>query len=102
MRRGEIWRYAPTLSDGTPFPRRMTVVLVSDSAVITSRYRWLQVVPLRDADPGHVLATLTEHGWADTLKLHRAYRPWLTQHLGMLSPEETESLDARLRATLSL
>ncbi|MEV6322312.1 MULTISPECIES: hypothetical protein [Nocardia] len=102
MRRGEIWRYAPTLSDGTPFPRRMTVVLVSDSAVITSRYPWLHVVPLRDADPGHVLATKTEHGWADTLELHRAYRPWLSEYLDVLTPSETESLDARLRATLSL
>ncbi|MFR9751575.1 hypothetical protein ACL02S_11115 [Nocardia sp. 004] len=102
MRRGEIWRYAPTLSDGTPFPRRMTVVLVSDSAMITARYRWLHVIPLREHDPGHVLATRTEHGWADALELYRAYRPWLTEYRGMLSPVETESLDARLRATLSL
>ncbi|WP_338773169.1 hypothetical protein V7968_16945 [Nocardia vulneris] len=102
MRRGQIWRYSPALSDGTPLPRRMTVVLVSDSAVITSPYRWLHVVPLREADPGHVLATYTEHGWADTLELHRAYRPWLAEHLGELTAAECESLDARLRATLSL
>ncbi|MEU4342785.1 hypothetical protein AB0H00_16175 [Nocardia sp. NPDC023852] len=102
MKRGEVWRYSPTLRDGALFPRRPTVVLVSDSAVITSHYRWLHVVPLRDADPGHVLATRTEHGWADTLELLRAYRPWLTEQLGVLTAAETESLDARLRATLSL
>ncbi|MET8776452.1 hypothetical protein AB0H49_15575 [Nocardia sp. NPDC050713] len=102
MRRGEIWSYAPTLSDGTPFPRRSTVVLVSDPAVITSPYRWLHVVPVIATDPGHVLGVYTEHGWADALELHRAYRPWLAEKLGKLTAAETESLDASLRATLSL
>jgi hypothetical protein len=102
MRRGEIWRYAPTLSDGTPFPRHTRVVLVSDCAVITAPYRWLSAVPIVDADPGHVLATETAHGWADALELHRIYRPWLTTCLGELTSAETDSLDARLRATLSL
>ncbi|MEV6430603.1 hypothetical protein [Nocardia sp. NPDC051463] len=102
MRRGEIWRYAPTLRDGTPFPRQTRVVLVSDTAVMTSPNRWLSAVPLMDDDPGHVLAAETAHGWADALELHRIYRPWLAEHLGELTPTETESLDARLRATLSL
>ncbi|BAD56212.1 MULTISPECIES: hypothetical protein [Nocardia] len=102
MRRGEIWSYTPTLRDGTPFPRRSTVVLVSDPAVIASPYRWVHVVPVVAEDPGHVLGVYTDHGWVDAMRLHRAYRPWLSAPVGRLTPAETESLDASLRATLSL
>ncbi|HLS78705.1 MAG TPA: hypothetical protein VK083_18140 [Nocardia sp.] len=102
MKRGEIWTYTPALSDGTPLPRRSTVVLVSDPAVIGSPYRWVHVVPVVQNDPGHVLGVYTDYGWVDALELHRAYRPWLSTHVGMLTAEETEALDASLRATLSL
>src|SRR5690606_11666193 len=102
MRRGEIWTYTPALSDGTPLPRRSTVVLVSDPAVIGSPYRWVHEVPVVQNDPGHVLGVYTDYGWVDALELHRAYRPWLSTHVGMLTAEETEALDASLRATLSL
>lgn len=102
MRRGQVWRHAPTLRDGTPSPRHAIVVLVSDPAVIASPYRWLHVVPLTDDDPGHVLASSTTHGWADTLELHRVYRPWLTDQLGTVTTDELDAIDTRLRATLGL
>ncbi|QIS13118.1 hypothetical protein [Nocardia arthritidis] len=102
MKRGQVWHYSPALPDGTPSPRQSTVVLVSDPAVITSPYRWLHAVPLVDADPGHVLAVETSHGWADALELHRVYREWLTEQSGELTDVEADSLDARLRATLSI
>lgn len=102
MRRGEVWRHTPTMRDGTRSPREQSVVVVSDPAVITSIYRWLHVVPLAASDPGHVLATQTEHGWADALELHRAYRPWLTEPLGEVTDDEMASLEAYLRAGLGL
>ncbi|MBB5917609.1 mRNA-degrading endonuclease toxin of MazEF toxin-antitoxin module [Nocardia transvalensis] len=102
MRRGEVWRYAPVLPDGTPAPRRTTVVVVSDPAVITSPYRWLHVVPFAADDPGHVLTIHTCHGWADALEFHRVYRVWLAELAGELSAEEMDALDTRLRAALSL
>ncbi|KZM73540.1 hypothetical protein [Nocardia terpenica] len=102
MRRGEVWRYCPTLLDGTPFPRRRTVVLVSDPAVIASPYRWLHAVRLADDDPGHILTIRTSHGWADAVHLLRVYRMWLAEQTGELSVDEMESLDTRLRAALSL
>ncbi|MFB8003635.1 hypothetical protein [Nocardia sp. NPDC056000] len=101
MIRGEIWLHAPTLGT-TVSPRRDLVAIISDQMIIESPYRWLHVVPISDADPGHVLATLTSHGWADVLELTRVYRPWVTEKVGELTGEELDALDARLRTAQGL
>ncbi len=102
MMRGEVWNCAPTNPEGEALPRQRAVIVVSDPAVLDSPYRWLHVVPLSEADPGHLLATHTEHGWADALELHPVYRPWLSGPIGTLTEEESEALDARLRAGIGL
>ncbi|RMI29840.1 type II toxin-antitoxin system PemK/MazF family toxin [Nocardia stercoris] len=102
MKRGEVWTCAPMRPSGEPMPGRRPVIVVSDTSVIDSPYRWLHVVPLHDSDPGHLLATKTAHGWANALEIHPVYRPWLTEAVGALTEHEAESLDARLRATVGL
>ncbi|MBF6238622.1 hypothetical protein IU474_16340 [Nocardia otitidiscaviarum] len=101
MNRGEVWIHSLTISH-TPSPRRELVVIVSDGSVINSPYRWLQGVPVSEADPGHVLATATSHGWADVLEQKRLYRPWLTDCVGVLTAEEPAALDSRLGIALGL
>ncbi|MQY30393.1 hypothetical protein [Nocardia aurantia] len=100
--RGEVWNCAPTNPGGEALPRQRAVVVVSDPSVLDSPYRWLHVVPLSEADPGHLLATQTGHGWADALELHPVYRPWLNDRIGALTADESEALDARLRAGIGL
>lgn len=101
MIRGEVWVYAVTVAD-TPSPRRDLVVIISDDSVIGSPYRWLQGVPISPADPGHVLATYTSHGWADVLEQKRLYRPWIIECVGELTAEEIASLNTRLGLALGL
>ncbi|MGW3544707.1 hypothetical protein ACWDNI_29780 [Nocardia niigatensis] len=102
MKRGEVWQHSPYCSAAAPRRLEVTCCRRIGSAVISSPYRWLHVVPLVQADPGHVLATYTNSGWADARELHRVCRPRLTDYIGELGAEEMEALDIRLRSTLSL